>query len=203
MALLRARDKDGNYIDIPTLRGESAYEVAVRNGYTGTEEEWVESTNLPNADTLKKLGDSNGSLTYDGKAVGGGGSPTIRRATAMLDYSEGYALAADFGGDTLSFCVTNDKIEEIGANSMIVDVGIVYDGTEHRGANIMRISGIINGAVKVFPFPQEDISSPGDFIVCVLTGCDTNSDLFNDINRNNSLLTTELIIYYCEVEQNE
>lgn len=43
MALIRAKDKDGNYIDIPALRGESAYNIAVKNGFVGTEAEWLDS----------------------------------------------------------------------------------------------------------------------------------------------------------------
>ena len=43
MALIRVRDKNGNYIDIPALQGESAYDIAVRNGFVGTESEWLES----------------------------------------------------------------------------------------------------------------------------------------------------------------
>lgn len=43
MAIIKVRDKDGNYIDIPALNGESAYNIAVKNGYTGTEAEWLES----------------------------------------------------------------------------------------------------------------------------------------------------------------
>ena len=43
MSLIRIRDKSGNYIDIPALQGESAYDIAVRSGYTGTEQEWLES----------------------------------------------------------------------------------------------------------------------------------------------------------------
>ena len=71
MALVRVRDKDGKYIDIPALQGESAYDIAVRNGYTGTEQEWLESMGFANYVVLNKLGDSNGNLTYDGKPVGG------------------------------------------------------------------------------------------------------------------------------------
>ena len=43
MALIRVRDKDGNYIDIPALNGESAYNIAVKNGFVGTEQEWLNS----------------------------------------------------------------------------------------------------------------------------------------------------------------
>ena len=43
MAMIKVRDKDGNIIDIPALNGESAYNIAVKNGFVGTEAEWVES----------------------------------------------------------------------------------------------------------------------------------------------------------------
>ena len=43
MAMIRVRDNDGNYIDIPALNGESAYNIAVKNGFVGTEAEWIES----------------------------------------------------------------------------------------------------------------------------------------------------------------
>ena len=42
-AVLRVRDKDGNVIDIPSIKGadgKSAYQSAVDGGYKGTEEEF-------------------------------------------------------------------------------------------------------------------------------------------------------------------
>lgn len=41
--MIKVRDKDGNIIEILALNGESAYNIAVKNGYTGTETEWLES----------------------------------------------------------------------------------------------------------------------------------------------------------------
>ena len=43
MAMIKVRDKDGNILDIPALNGESAYNIAVKNGFVGTEAEWIES----------------------------------------------------------------------------------------------------------------------------------------------------------------
>lgn len=43
MAMIKVRDKDGNIIDIPALNGESAYNIAVKNGFVGTEQEWLDS----------------------------------------------------------------------------------------------------------------------------------------------------------------
>ena len=42
-AILRVKDKDGVVHDIPSIRGYSAYQLAVKHGYTGTEEEWLAS----------------------------------------------------------------------------------------------------------------------------------------------------------------
>ena len=49
--VLNILDKDtGKYVGIPALKGESAYEVAVKNGYKGTEREWLESLKGEGAD---------------------------------------------------------------------------------------------------------------------------------------------------------
>ena len=42
MAVLKIKDEQGNVIEIPSIRGKSAYEYAVEAGYTGTEEEFAE-----------------------------------------------------------------------------------------------------------------------------------------------------------------
>jgi hypothetical protein len=42
-SILRVKDQNGNEIDIPAIKGASAYEIAVKNGFKGTEEEWLES----------------------------------------------------------------------------------------------------------------------------------------------------------------
>lgn len=131
MALLRARDKDGNYIDIPALRGESAYEIAVKHGFKGTEAEWVESTTFPNSDTLKKLGDSNGSLTYDGKAVGGGNETNVVILTA-----EEWGIEASMNPEncTFVFAYNTNKIPE---NAEIANVEIKV-GTDEIGNPIWK-----------------------------------------------------------------
>lgn len=44
MAIIKIlNEQTGEYEELPVARGESAYEVAVRNGFEGTEEEWLES----------------------------------------------------------------------------------------------------------------------------------------------------------------
>ena len=39
--VLKIKDSSGNWVGIPTISGESSYDIAVRHGFEGTEEEWV------------------------------------------------------------------------------------------------------------------------------------------------------------------
>lgn len=41
--VLRVRDNNGNVANIPAIRGKSAYQIAVDNGFEGTETEWLAS----------------------------------------------------------------------------------------------------------------------------------------------------------------
>ena len=41
MPVLYIRDENGNFVPIPALRGESAYEQAKEGGYQGTKEEFI------------------------------------------------------------------------------------------------------------------------------------------------------------------
>lgn len=41
MAILKIKDAEGNVIDIPAIRGKSAYEYAKEGGYTGTEADFI------------------------------------------------------------------------------------------------------------------------------------------------------------------
>ena len=51
-SILRVKDQNGNEIDIPAIKGASAYEIAVKNGFKGTEEEWLESLKGGSASSL-------------------------------------------------------------------------------------------------------------------------------------------------------
>lgn len=47
MAILRVKDKNGNIIDIPAIRGYNAYQLALAHGFEGTEAEWLNSLEGP------------------------------------------------------------------------------------------------------------------------------------------------------------
>lgn len=42
-SILKVKDGNGKTYDIPAIRGSNAYEIAVKNGFVGTEKEWIES----------------------------------------------------------------------------------------------------------------------------------------------------------------
>lgn len=43
MAVLYFRNDEGEFVEVPAICGRSAYEVAVANGFEGTETEWLAS----------------------------------------------------------------------------------------------------------------------------------------------------------------
>lgn len=53
------------------LNGESAYQIAVRHGFTGTESEWLESLGGAQMDYAKIVDEASATVTYIGKAEPG------------------------------------------------------------------------------------------------------------------------------------
>lgn len=43
MAVLYFRNEHGEFVEVPAIVGRSAYQTAVKNGFNGTEKEWMES----------------------------------------------------------------------------------------------------------------------------------------------------------------
>lgn len=41
--ILKIKNEKGEWVAVPAIQGESAYDIAVRNGFVGTETEWLES----------------------------------------------------------------------------------------------------------------------------------------------------------------
>ena len=42
-AILRVKNSEGKFDALSALRGQNSYELAVKNGFTGNEDEWMES----------------------------------------------------------------------------------------------------------------------------------------------------------------
>ena len=64
MAMIKVRAKDGNIIELPALNGESAYNIAVKNGFVGTEAEWVDSLKGENGAIFTPSVSSEGILSW-------------------------------------------------------------------------------------------------------------------------------------------
>lgn len=43
---LRIKNEHGDWVSVPAIKGESAYEIAVKKGFKGTEEEWLASLHV-------------------------------------------------------------------------------------------------------------------------------------------------------------
>lgn len=41
--VLKIKNAKGEWVAVPAIQGESAYDIAVRNGFVGTEKEWLDS----------------------------------------------------------------------------------------------------------------------------------------------------------------
>lgn len=56
LPLVRLKNEDGTYADVIGIRGQSAYQVAVSNGFEGTEQEWLDSLQGPPGVCIEKSG---------------------------------------------------------------------------------------------------------------------------------------------------
>lgn len=79
--ILKVKDSLGNWTEIPALQGESAYQLALKQGFKGTQEEWI--TSLQGEDGVS------------GVYVGSGDMP------------EGYNVQVDPNGEILTSPVTS------------------------------------------------------------------------------------------------
>ena len=93
MAILKLKDENGNIIDIPSIRGKSAYEYAQEGGYTGTE-----------ADFIKDLAESGLSDIIDNLTTNASDKPLSAKQGVQLK-----ALIDAIVVPTKTSQLTNDK----------------------------------------------------------------------------------------------
>ena len=94
-------------VELVNWRGYSAYEVAVQNGFKGTEEEWLASLKGRDGGVAKVNGvthDNNGNVTITGEniPVGAGKTKTLAQTADEVDKLSGAISvkndAIDLGG---------------------------------------------------------------------------------------------------------
>ena len=84
MDILRIRNEKGEWVGVPAIKGENAYELAVECGYEGTKEEWLAS------------------LKGDKGNKGEKGDPGEKgAATKIIAYPLGYGRDVDVGYSTI------------------------------------------------------------------------------------------------------
>lgn len=60
MSILYIRDKNGNFVQMPSIPGKSAYEIAVAKGtFSGTEQEFAEMQVINNKDIIDQITQEN------------------------------------------------------------------------------------------------------------------------------------------------
>lgn len=114
MAILRVRDKDGNITEIPVLEGLSAYEVAVKNGFFGSEQEWLESLRGTQTASVKTFG-----------AIGDGVADDTAAIQAAFE-SEYTQIVFDPGVYKITSTITIDEstvIKAIDGNNSVILTG--------------------------------------------------------------------------------
>ena len=174
MALIRVRDKDGKYIDIPALQGESAYDIAVRNGYTGTEQEWLESIGGSDKIKIKRR-------EFDMSSVG-------------EDFIDGFALTDVVGTNTIAFYVK----ENLPNNARIVDFDIEFNGTIYSSSEL-AINNLISflDEIQIHPSLRYDAGTAAYLAVTIACN-DSLGLLYTNISVDYNL--TKLFLYYIDSE---
>ena len=174
MSLIRVRDKEGNYIDIPALQGESAYDIAVRNGFVGTEQEWLESIGGSNKIKIKRR-------EFDMSSVG-------------EDYVDGFAFTDVVGTNTIAFYVK----ENLPNNARIVDFDIEFNGTIYSSSEL-AIKDLISFHDKIqINSPMPYFTDLNAYLAIIIACNDSSGLLYTNISVDYNL--TKLFLYYIDSE---
>lgn len=174
MALIRVRDKEGNFVDIPALQGESAYDIAVRNGFVGTEAEWLESIGGSDKIKIKRR-------EFDMRSVG-------------EDYIDGFAFTDVVGTNTIAFYVK----ENLPNNARIVDFDIEFNGNIYSSSEL-AINDLISFLDEIQIYPSMRYQASEKAYLAVTIACnDPTVLLYSNIGNEYNL--TKLFLYYIDSE---
>ena len=96
MGILYIRDKNGNFIEMPSIPRKSAYEIAVERGtFSGTEQEFAEMQVINNKDiidqiTQENINSWNNKSTFDGNYNNLTNKPNIPTKVSNLQNDSGF-----------------------------------------------------------------------------------------------------------------
>lgn len=130
--ILNILDKDtGKYVSVPAIQGASAYEVAVANGFKGTEQEWLSS--------LKGEGADVDLSTY-----------------ATIDYVDSALeeVTVDIDNVNLEGYATEEWTKDYISNNLETISNGYYEPTDLKGEDITDDIIAVNGELPILPTYQ-------------------------------------------------
>ena len=207
--VLRIKNEHGDWVSVPCITGDSAYAVAKRNGFDGTEEEWLESLK-PHIQATQieggyriEITDSNGTGSFDilnGKDGEIDDEAYLKKqgAAAYINYGDGYEV--NIGASQGVDITTSGTVTIEGNNAAVfkssTDVAATFSGK--RISNISKpVAGtdavtlqylIDNGYIKRSENGNIDLSaletkiSGGSFVVQALAyGMSVSGNRIQDV----------------------
>lgn len=173
-SILRVKDQNGNEVDIPAIKGASAYEIAVKNGFKGTEEEWLES--------LK----------------GGGSSepkPVLPPIEAVVDFGV-TNIHLDFGGLTIETTLPDNAIVK---KVKIPDV--VNETDEYISLEDMVAKDPLGLLAPYFIMYPKNMQGNYSNVAAHVVFKDTPNSFVEAINNNSFVFSDKTIKIYYEIEE--
>lgn len=166
--------------------GKSAYEVALEQGYIGTEEEWLESLIGPKGDK----GEPGSSETA-----------ALKSLQMICQYSPGVSINEVIPFDTIVFTNASDDIQVLpdhyfslkGPAIYKVDWEIAYDG--YAGEYVRAIT-YFNNSVMI---PSYSIMPQGQLTGTALINCDGPSGILGIITGSEVSLTLADVPYQANI----
>lgn len=171
--IVRIKDENGVWHDIPAIRGLSAYQLAVKNGYEGTEEQWIASIEGVEGKSAYQVAQAEGyegtvtewlaSLKGD-KGDAGAAGPTMTTVTVTLPSSGWETVSSGSYLDT--YCAFKQVIEVPGVTPTSNGIlSVVEPMTKSKRDALVRARLFIfaqqNGVMIIGgtgTMPTEDIS---------------------------------------------
>jgi len=138
-AILRLKDDRGNVYDVPAIRGLSAYQIAVKNGFEGTEKEWLDSIEAIEGKSAYQIAVENGYKGTEKEWVeslnGRDGKDGVDGNAQMPDISIGTVETLAAGSEaTVTITGTDDK--------PVLNFGIPKGEQGDRGNNGSNGNGV-------------------------------------------------------------
>lgn len=110
-SLMKVRDENGNLIDIPAIKGKSAYEYAVDGGFQGTETEFAEKLAFLMGYSVYGYVDENMDIVLKGNVTNGAHFRLIMEDGSTIDIGQAVFYYSVF--NNLTNCTNGNSATEV------------------------------------------------------------------------------------------